>query len=336
MSTASYQVICHDAGAGGYEAFPDVVRLQNGDLLCVFYAGYSHISLPTDDLPNGARVCAVRSTDNGASWSPPFTVADTPWDDRDPHICQLRDGTLICNWFTYYVGSRTRRPGDGVRYKEIWTVRSTDDGHTWSQPELIPSTAGAYYGVSAPIRELPDGTLIMPIYKELPDPLRVWTLMILSQDGGHTWSEPYMLDAENDDNDEPDVIARPDGSLLCVMRSNRGDNIMWRSVSHDGGKTWTKSVPIGFPGHAPYLLRTSQGILLVAHRLPNTSLHYSLDEGETWSENFEVDSVIGAYPSLAELPDGRVLIVYYEEGEGSSIRARFLRVTRDGVEFAPN
>ena len=328
-----YQVICRDGGAGGYEAFPDVVRLKNGDLLCVFYAGYGHVSLPNDKLPRGARVCSARSTDGGKTWGPPEVVADTPWDDRDPHVCQLAEGTVIANWFTYYAGSTTKRPGEGVRYKEIWLARSTDSGHTWGEPELIPSTADDHYGVSAPIRQMPDGTCLMPIYKELPDPLRVWSLMITSTDGGKTWSEPHIVDPDNDDNDEPDIIRQPDGSLLCVMRSNRGDCTMWQSVSRDGGQTWTKSTPIGFPGHAPYLLRTSTGILLVAHRLPSTSLHYSLDDGKTWSPSVLVDTVGGAYPSMVEMPDGRILIVYYEEGEGSSIRAQFLTAGKDGIKF---
>lgn len=331
MSPA-FQVICQDAGAGGYEAFPDVVRLHDGDLLCVFYAGYGHVSHPTPDLPRGARVCAVRSTDNGRSWGPAEVVADTPWDDRDPHVCQLADGTVICNWFTYYAGA-TPRPGNPNPYKEIWLARSSDSGHTWTEPELIRSTADDHWGCSAPIRQMPDGTLIMPIYKELPDPLRVWSAVITSTDGGLTWGAPVMVDPENDDNDEPDIIRLPNGRLLCVMRSNRGDCTMWQSWSEDGAKSWSTSTPVGFPGHAPYLLRTSQGILLCAHRLPGTSVHYSLDDGQSWSENVLVDSVGGAYPSMAELPDGRVLIVYYEEGEGSSIRARFFRVSPDGIVF---
>ena len=59
----------HIAGAGGYQAFPDVCRLKNGDLLCVFYAGYSHVSQPNEKLSKGGRICAVRSTDEGATWS---------------------------------------------------------------------------------------------------------------------------------------------------------------------------------------------------------------------------------------------------------------------------
>ena len=73
----------------------------------------------------------------------------------------------------------------------------------------------------------------------------------------------------------------------------------------------------------------------MAHRLPNTSLHYSLDEGKTWSDNVQVDSVIGAYPSMVTLKDGTILIVYYEEGAGSSIRAKRFRATRDGIEWLP-
>jgi len=76
-------------------------------------------------------------------------------------------------------------------------------------------------------------------------------------------------------------------------------------------------------------------VLLLGHRGPGTSLHYSLDDGRTWSENVQLDTVGGAYPSMVELSDGRVLVVYYEEGEGSAIRAQFLRADADGVELLP-
>src|SRR5438309_6857303 len=78
--------IVTDAGAGGYQAFPDVCRLKNGELFCVFYTGYGHVSHPDKDHPNGGRICAVRSRDDGKTWSAPEPVVDTPDDDRDPSI----------------------------------------------------------------------------------------------------------------------------------------------------------------------------------------------------------------------------------------------------------
>ncbi len=327
-----FRVICEDAGAGGYEAFPDVCRCANGDLLVVCYAGYDHVSFPREDLPKGARICAVRSTDDGETWGEAFIVADTPWDDRDPHICCLKDGRLICNWFTYYGGREdVARPGSGAHYKELWTCESSDNGVTWTEPKLIPNTTGAHWGCSGPIRELSDGTLIWPIYREYRNPLRNWSAVLRSSDGGETWCDPIWVDEDNADNDEPDICEMPDGRLLCMMRSNGGDS-MWYSWSEDKGLTWSKSKKVGFPGHAPYMLRTADGVLLVGHRLPSTSLHYSLDDGKTWSDTVQMDVTIGAYPSMVVLRDGTVLFVYYEEGAGSSIRAQRLKVTREGVE----
>ena len=69
------------------------------------------------------------------------------------------------------------------------------------------------------------------------------------------------------------------------------------------------------------------------HRVPNTSLHYSLDECRTRSTHVLVDAVIGAYPSMVRLKDGSNLIAYYEEGEGSNIRAKKFRATRHRIEW---
>ena len=60
---AQHQVVCPGEAAGGYAAFPDVCRLGNGDLYCVFYSGYGHVSMPNDKWPKGGRIMAVRSPD---------------------------------------------------------------------------------------------------------------------------------------------------------------------------------------------------------------------------------------------------------------------------------
>ena len=113
------------------------------------------------------------------------------------------------------------------------------------------------------------------------------------------------------------------------------------TLSQDRGRTWGKSKPIGFIAHCPYLHRAAGDIILLAYRKPGpgpwsgTGLSYSLDECKSWSEPLQIDSTIGAYPSMVNLKDGSVLIVYYEEGAGSSIRARRFRVSPQGVRWLP-
>jgi hypothetical protein len=331
---ADSRVLCADAGAGAYEAFPDICRCANGDLLCVFYAGYSHISLPNNVLPNGARIAAVRSRDEGLTWSPAQVVADTPWDDRDPSITCLKDGTLLCNWFTYYGNYQDPQPGKPTHFKELWLAVSRDHGATWTEPRRVPVTENLYWGTSSPIIELADGSLLWPVYRENQGPLRVWSAVLRSTDRGQTWSGPHWVDEQNPDNDEPAILELPDGRILCLMRNNEG-NSMWWSESLDHGLTWRAAQPTGFPGHAPYLFRSADGVLLLGQRLPGTSIRWSLDDGRTWSGSLLLDPCIGAYPSLVALKDGNVLCVYYEEGEGSSIRAQKLSVSRSGVTQVP-
>ena len=46
-ASAQHQIVCSGEAAGGYAAFPDLCRLRNGDLFCVFYSGYDHVSTPS-------------------------------------------------------------------------------------------------------------------------------------------------------------------------------------------------------------------------------------------------------------------------------------------------
>ena len=82
--------VCKDAGAGAYEAFPDVCRLSDGRLMAVFYAGYGHVALPNEQLPKGGRISCATSSDEGRTWSEAKTLYDGPDDDRDPSIVQLK------------------------------------------------------------------------------------------------------------------------------------------------------------------------------------------------------------------------------------------------------
>ena len=317
-------MVCRDAGAGGYEAFPDICRLKDGRLMTVFYAGYGHIALPTPALPKGGRISFCTSSDEGRTWSAAQTLFDGPDDDRDPSIAQLKDGRLICNFFSLRRSAEAGKPYTGLG---SWMVTSADAGKTWSAPSQIAPT----YYCSAPVRELSNGRLIVGLYME--DGPTARGAAAYSDDGGKSWSKPVDIDNGGMRLDaETDIIELKDGTLYAAERADQGRSMAF-STSTDHGANWTDSKPLGFPGHCPYLLRAADDIIVMAHRVPNTSLNYSLDECRTWSTNVLVDGVIGAYPSMVRLRDGSNLIVYYEEGEGSSIRAKKFRATRHGVEW---
>ncbi|HTL29792.1 MAG TPA: DUF4838 domain-containing protein, partial [Tepidisphaeraceae bacterium] len=165
-----YKVISKGPEAMMYQAFPDICRLRNGDLLAVFYAGYGHVSLAADDCPNGGRICMVRSSDEGKTWTAPEVLFDDPDDNRDPHIAQLDDGSLVCTFFSW---SSTEPPLKSAkdftwpyfnkvkRLSGAQMVRSTDGGKTW---EKTARTIAKPWVCSAPVRQLSDGTCILGLY----------------------------------------------------------------------------------------------------------------------------------------------------------------------------
>ncbi len=316
-------LVCTDAGAGGYEAFPDVCRLRDGRLMCVFYAGYGHVALPNNLHPKGGRIAYCISENEGLTWSPTKTLLDTPHDDRDPSIAQLNDGRLVCSYFSLRkndeVGSYTV---DGT-----WITISSDAGKIWSKPRLIQKE----YACSTPVRELSNGRLVLGMYKERDG--KAHGAVAISDDGAKNWSSPIIIDNTEAYLDaETDVIELKDGTLYAAMRGGRGADMHW-ATSSDMGDTWAKSQPMGFPAHCPYLHRCVDGTIVMGVRLPATSIRLSKDECKTWSEPILVDSHTGAYPSIVNLNDGTTLIVYYEEGGDSNIRAKRFRTDANGIHW---
>jgi hypothetical protein len=209
-------------------------------------------------------------------------------------------------------------------------VRSTDNGMTW---ETMPQSIAKSWVCSAPVRQLADGTCLLGLYREVGKD--GWGGVTRSTDRGHTWSEPAIIakDQHLPLDAETDVIQLKDGSIFAALRSSKID--MHYAISTDEGKTFGPAKDIGFKAHCPHLNRLSTGQIILAHRLPQTSIHVSDDDGKSWRGPYVLDNVIGAYPATVELKDGSVLAVYYTEGVGSEIRAMRFRVKSDGIEKLP-
>lgn len=316
LASDGFRYVCQDAGAGGYESFPDVCRMRDGRLLCVFYAGYDHVSLPKPGFAKGGRVAGAFSSDEGRTWTAARTLIDTPEDDRDPSVTQLADGRLAMTFFTY---AGQGKFGTAIAY-------SSDAGTTWTSPE---STAPGY-AVSSPIREIRGGRWVLGVYWEDEAAKQGLGAVLISDDHGKSWTPPVKIDNAGLRLDaETDIVELRDGRLWAAQRGASGVQLHG-SFSTDRGQTWSPSKPAGFEGHCPYLLRTAEGAVLLAVReFDNgpikgaTTLRISRDECQTWSAPVVVDRRGGSYPSMVPLKDGSVLIVWYEDKAAKAdIRSR--------------
>jgi len=156
-----------------------------------------------------------------------------------------------------------------------------------------------------------------------------------SEDNGRTWSPWVNLDGTDDGEgnlvggslDLTEVCSAEvaDGRLIALIRPIYSP-WMWETRSDDSGRTWTPCMRGPFPGYATSnMLRTSSGVLLVAHRLPGCAVHASWDDGVTWDAGTMIDSAIWVMGGMAEVEPDLVLYVYWDSFE-SLMRAQLIRV----------
>ena len=185
-------------------------------------------------------------------------------------------------------------------------------------------------------------------------------LFLVSEDMGHTFTYlstiPYQpnqaLDPDWDkraDFTEPDVAFMPDGSVICLMRTENGIHTgrapMYLSRSTDGGSTW--SVPHVFDhlGVWPTLLTLQNGVTLTCYGRPGLYVRATGDPaGLVWDERVAVipyDFTLPephrpydtcAYAELLALGDSEALLVYsdfnYPNADGVPVKTILARVIK--------
>jgi len=361
-------------GYANFLGWEDVIRLQNGDMLVGFCAGYWHVSFKTPvmlppklkeayiksgfrdiDAPRGGRIMYIRSSDDGLTWSKPKTLIDTEWDDQEPSMVQLPDGTLVHTFMVLrdWYGFPETPPGKKIN-SQGGSIRSLDNGQTWEKEEAVQwiETPLKYTDRnSAPAVVLPNGDLLLatcgadswgnspkwkgPVYR--------------SQDKGATWKLVSVIDDAPTAIDEPSIVCLPSGRVVLITRPD-GAVLM----SDDEGKTWPKRVKTGVKMCAPHLVLQRAGTLVCVYGPgPPGGLQaiFSSDGGETWVTagpgnedgsrvGFMIDPTVYGYPGACELPDGSIYCVYFDAAnnqQATGVWAIRFRVTADkkGIELLP-
>ena len=343
---------CHERGR--YIGWPTLTRLRSGELVVTFSGDrINHL------CPFG-KVQAVRSRDEGATWSAPETWIDGALDDRDAGLTELPDGTFVLTWFTYMVARNVAVPEwkahvDAIPKETVerefgfFTARSTDGGRTWEERVRTRGTA-PHGGIL-----LKDGRLLTATSLRDFDYAREIGGVILevSEDGARSWKTlaeiPIPADVVYPPRFcEPHVAELPDGKLVVLVRDELEGHPMWQSTSTDGGRTWSPIRKSGFTGLPPHLRVLPDGRLLCtyASRQPGDfgiRARVSADGGETWDAAGEIrlaaanDSDIG-YPTTLALKDGSLLTAYYMRerfGQGTSLMTTRWRLGRTGVTSVP-
>jgi Neuraminidase (sialidase) len=303
----------------GLGYFPVMIRLKSGELLSVIRGGGAHVDVR-------GRLDLIMSKDEGTTWSAPWTAIDEEFDDRNPALGQLNDGTVLLAYAVAknydetgrkFKGPRTSRVFDGV-----YLMRSKDKGKTWSKPERS-ETINQFYvgkGLVSPYGKMAiakDGTLLMAVYFEFFDDRGFQSYIFRSKDKGRTWGEPALMGAGFN---ETGITVLPDGTVLAALRSGKGQ-FLSIALSADHGRTWSEPAKVTndlqHPGDL-ISLKDGRVLLTFGERNPPRGVKalLSRDGGKTWGEPIVLASdspnVDTGYPSSVQLRDGSIATIYYQ------------------------
>ncbi len=319
---------------GKHCGFPNLLRLANGDLLAHFRVGITHAS-------EAGVIKQVRSTDNGQTWSDARVVAEDPyWDFRTTSSgIQLPDGKILLPFYLLdTVGKKEKRPNYRGWPGPLMIV-SSDNGKTWSKPIKLPNpfrtfpNGYRYCYICGKIIRLADGTLLLGIHGQNPDEKRKCTGVVHSVDNGKTWTDFVRIAADGVRiYFEPSFAILANGDILALNRTEP-EPYMYKCVSKDDGRTWSKPVKTEIQGDVPELIVLPSGNILCSYRSQepgtrDTRMCISRDQGKTWVNEMVIDPNGGdhGYTSSVLLDDGTVYTVNYCTKDGlTQIRSNIVR-----------
>ena len=312
-----------------------IIPIKDGALLLgwtEFYAGNG-----ADHGP--ARISGKMSKNGGKTWGAKFTLIenDGGCNVMEVNFLRLKDDRIAL----FYCQKNTESTDCRVMMRS-----SGDEGTTWSPAKQI-SPDNKYTGLTngRAIR-LKSGRILLEAW-EGGD-----SYCYLSDNEGETWRESQRV-KPGDGCWEPACIeincgagvspaegsagvspAEGKSCVMMLMRTQLGGQ--YKSISTDGGETWTTPAATPLEGTAAPVsisrIPTTGDLLAIWNHNPGASTRNPLtaavskDEGETWQQFRNIEDKEGdawAYPAVTWVGD-QALLTYFNYTGGLSLQLKIL------------
>lgn len=313
-----------------------------------------------------------RSSDNGETWSKP-TVISEAGDNvvMNPVLTEAIDGTIVLTYIYFPKGLHSSKRSHGIKQvkpgfigdevERLYTIKSSDEGISWSQPQEITATAkkskntivsicGPGVGVTV-TRGKHKGRIVIPMSESvLKKGERIdHNFALYSDDNGNSWKHGKFFPPTNEGNsggNEIQMIELEDGKIRALVRS-KGNPLT--SVSEDGGKSWSPlklQKDLLDTGCMSPILRyrwkteNNPGILIRVgvtgrpdgRKRGESIIALSYDDGDSWSYKRPLYNKNFDYSSLINLPNGLIGMLAEYDFDGDRADIKFAKFNLSWIE----
>ncbi|MGI6039531.1 MAG: sialidase family protein [Eubacteriales bacterium] len=320
--------------SGGFTSAhaPYLLELENGDLLCAWFAGSfegnADISIVCARLPKGSD-----------RWEKPVQVSHDPTrSEQNPSLFLAPNREV---WLMYTAQESRVEGKDNMQFTSIIRrQRSSDGGRTWSKADVMFDRKGSFSRQA--IQVLSNGRWIFGNWLCSDSPTGLLgdpTVFQISDDSGKTWRTVQMPNSSG--RVHANVVEVEPGYLVAFMRSRAADAI-YRSESRDFGDSWTEPIATVLPNNNSSIsaIKLNSGRLAIAYNPTKTPIvkpdqaawpglrcpvavalsedggntwpmirHMELGEGFVGSEN-STNNLQYEYPCLIQTTDGTLHLAF--------------------------
>jgi len=341
VSIIDSKIINHNSSA-----FPTIVKLDNGDLICGFNVGGG------PEVTGGSDW--ARSSDKGNTWKHEGSIlprTEKPVTVNSMRLSRTADGRLIAYGQRNYLDNENTKFGT-LKNDAVFCI-SDPNCQSWSEPSIVPHNYSCPFEVSNPIVVLADGRWLAPAAL-LTDTEHFGEKVIVTEscDKGASWNNEYTVFADPAGKKcffEQKIIETEPGKLLAFAWTVRmgcySDYCNHFTWSNDGGRSWSKAIATTIQGQtlSPLWLGGSRFLLIYNYRQSPQGIKLALaditdsdcqilDETFLWQPSSNKNNVnvsedknsIDSFddfafglPSVTPLDNNKFLAVFWNKENGS-------------------